>query len=61
MTQASTLLSQRFRGYYPVVIDVETAGFNAQTDALLEIAATLLTMDADFDHLNGAFIQVQKF
>ncbi|OBP15601.1 ribonuclease T [Rheinheimera sp. SA_1] len=45
MTQASTLLSQRFRGYYPVVIDVETAGFNAQTDALLEIAATLLTMD----------------
>jgi ribonuclease T len=45
MTQASTLFSQRFRGYYPVVIDVETAGFNAQTDALLEIAATLLTMD----------------
>jgi ribonuclease T len=45
MTQATTLLSQRFRGYYPVVIDVETAGFNAKTDALLEIAATLLTMD----------------
>lgn len=45
MTQATTSLSQRFRGYYPVVIDVETAGFNAQTDALLEIAATLLTMD----------------
>ena len=45
MTQATTLFSQRFRGYYPVVIDVETAGFNAQTDALLEIAATLLTMD----------------
>lgn len=44
MTQ-TTLFSQRFRGYYPVVIDVETAGFNAQTDALLEIAATLLTMD----------------
>ncbi|QIZ76371.1 ribonuclease T [Ferrimonas lipolytica] len=39
------LLSQRFRGYYPVVIDVETAGFNSQTDALLEIAAVTLKMD----------------
>lgn len=39
------LLRNRFRGYYPVVIDVETAGFNASTDALLEIAATTLEMD----------------
>lgn len=39
------LLSHRFRGYYPVVIDVETGGFNAQTDALLEIAAVTLKMD----------------
>ena len=31
-----------FRGFYPVVIDVETAGFNAKTDALLEIAAITL-------------------
>jgi len=30
---------KRFRGYYPVVVDVETGGFNAETDALLEIAA----------------------
>lgn len=45
MTQSKPLLAQRFRGYYPVVIDVETAGFNAKTDALLEIAATLLDMD----------------
>ncbi len=42
-----SLLAQRFRGYYPVVIDVETAGFNAQTDALLEIAAVTLKMDDD--------------
>ncbi|MFG1496788.1 ribonuclease T [Saccharospirillum sp. HFRX-1] len=42
---AHWLLSQRFRGYYPVVIDVETAGFNAQTDALLEVAAMTLRMD----------------
>lgn len=41
------LLAERFRGYYPVVIDVETAGFNAKTDALLEIAAMTLKMDDD--------------
>ena len=39
------MMADRFRGYLPVVIDVETAGFNAQTDALLEIAAVTLTMD----------------
>ncbi|MDT3604527.1 ribonuclease T [Cronobacter dublinensis] len=42
-----TGLADRFRGFYPVVIDVETAGFNAKTDALLEIAAITLKMDAD--------------
>ena len=40
-----TLFSKRFRGFFPVVIDVETAGFNCQTDALLEIAVTTLKMD----------------
>ena len=40
-------LKERFRGYYPVVIDVETAGFNPKTDALLEMAATTLKMDQD--------------
>lgn len=39
------LFARRFRGYYPVVIDVETAGFNPKTDALLEIAVNLLQMD----------------
>lgn len=39
------LMTERFRGYLPVVIDVETAGFNCKTDALLEIAAVTLTMD----------------
>lgn len=38
-------MAARFRGYLPVVVDVETGGFNAQTDALLEIAATVLEMD----------------
>lgn len=38
-------MAQRFRGYLPVVVDVETGGFNANTDALLEIAATTVSMD----------------
>ena len=37
-----TPMNSRFRGYLPVVIDVETAGFNAKKDALLEVAAILL-------------------
>lgn len=39
------MMSRRFRGYLPVVIDVETGGFNPKSDALLEIGATLVTMD----------------
>lgn len=38
-------LGERFRGFLPVVVDVETAGFNPKTDALLEIAAVTLQMD----------------
>lgn len=45
MSDATPRLNQRFRGYFPVVIDVETAGFNCQTDALLELAAVTLKMD----------------
>lgn len=47
-----TAFAARFRGYFPVVIDVETAGFNAKTDALLEIAAYTLTLDEDSKQLN---------
>src|SRR5690606_36645535 len=38
-------MSPRFRGFLPVLVDVETAGFNPERDALLEIAAVMLTMD----------------
>jgi ribonuclease T len=44
-----SIISQRFRGFLPVVIDVETGGFNSATDAILEIAATVMRMDADGD------------
>ena len=41
----SPRIAERFRGFLPVVVDVETGGFNAKTDALLEIAAVLLDFD----------------
>ena len=41
----SSLLAQRFRGFLPVIIDVETGGFNPFTDALLEIAAVTVRID----------------
>jgi ribonuclease T len=44
----------RFRGFLPVVIDVESGGFNARTDALLEIAAVLLEMRSDGTLRRGA-------
>jgi ribonuclease T len=40
-----TAMVDRFRGYMPVVVDVETGGFNETTDALLQVAAVLLNID----------------
>ena len=40
-------VGKRFRGYLPVVVDVETGGFNPRTDALLEIAAVLIERDVE--------------
>ncbi|MEP6485623.1 MAG: ribonuclease T [Rudaea sp.] len=37
--------SQRFRGFLPVVVDVETGGFDSERHALLEIAAVIVRMD----------------
>lgn len=42
---ANDLASKRFRGFLPVVIDVETGGFHSRTDALLEIAAVIIEVD----------------
>lgn len=38
-------LANRFRGYYPVIIDIETSGLDAQRHAILEIAAIFPQMD----------------
>ena len=46
-------MARRFRGFMPVVIDVECGGFNPNTDALLEIAAVLLEIQGDGSLLPG--------
>jgi len=43
----TSLISRRFRGFLPIVVDFETGGFNCKTDALLEMAAVILKMDDD--------------
>ena len=37
-------IASRFRGFLPVAVDVETGGFNAATDALLELGAVVIDM-----------------
>jgi ribonuclease T len=46
-TTRTTILSRRFRGLLPVVIDVETSGLHSPTDALLEIAVVTLAINED--------------
>ena len=63
MNDAKLPIAYRFRGFLPVVIDVETGGFNSKTDALLEIAAVLIGMD-DKGRLHAAeqfFFNVEPF
>ena len=45
MNPEKPLFSKRFRGYLPVVIDIETSGFDPLRNALLEIAAVIPSMD----------------
>ncbi len=48
------LASKRFRGFLPIVIDVETGGFHSRTDALLEIAAVIIEVDSSGRVRRGA-------
>ncbi|MDF1930539.1 ribonuclease T [Legionella pneumophila] len=41
----SNTIKNRFRGFLPVVVDVETAGIDPQKNALLEMCIVLLDMD----------------
>jgi len=55
-----TVIKNRFRGFLPIVVDVETGGFNAQTDALLEIAAVIIQQKEDgslfYDDVTTAYV-----
>ncbi len=42
--QKNKQLHEKFRGFYPVVIDMETTGFNSKTNAILEICAINIDM-----------------
>ena len=46
MVNPAIPLAQRFRGYLPVIIDIETAGFNPKKNALLEIAAVIVEINS---------------
>ena len=46
---AATPIAARFRGFLPVIVDVETGGFNSATDALLELACVFVQFDASGD------------
>jgi ribonuclease T len=50
-------IAERFRGFLPVVVDVETGGFNAKTDALLEIAAVFVDPNEDGTFTRGETIR----
>lgn len=56
-------MADRFRGFLPVVVDVETGGFNARTDALLEIAAVLIGQQSDgrLDRIETVRYHVKPF
>ena len=49
----SPRMAERFRGFLPVVVDVETGGFDSTRHALLEIAAIPIELDDDGFYLPG--------
>ncbi|ROR98790.1 RNAse T [Sinobacterium caligoides] len=62
-TKLKTPMAMRFRGFLPIIVDVETGGFNAKTDALLQIGATMVQMDNQgYLHKDKTyFYQVEPF
>ncbi len=45
ISPAAALMKKRFRGFMPVVVDIETAGIDPEHNALLEIALVLLSFN----------------
>nr|WP_272880560.1 exonuclease domain-containing protein [Candidatus Synchoanobacter obligatus] len=48
-------MAKRFRGFLPIVVDIETAGFNPETNALLEIAVIFV------DYEDGVLVPIETF
>lgn len=61
--KAKSPIALRFRGFLPVALDVETGGFDAAKDALLEIGAVIIEMDQAGNLLPGedAHCHVEPF
>jgi ribonuclease T len=57
LAQGRQPVGKRFRGFLPVVVDIESGGFVAATDALLEIAAVLVELDTDGTLVRGETIR----
>jgi ribonuclease T len=56
-------IAHRFRGYLPVVLDLETGGFNSKTDALLESAIVIPQMNDEGNLVPGErlFFNIEPF
>lgn len=54
--QYNPKLADRFRGYLPVIVDIEAGGLNPQTDALLEIGVVTVNCDAE-----GKFFRAESW
>lgn len=44
---ASSPMARRFRGYLPIVVDLETGGFDPRGDAILELAGIVMEFDGE--------------
>ena len=56
MNKSHTTFKDRFRGFLPIIVDIETSGVDPKASALLEICAVLIEIDA-----NGFFKQGEHF
>ncbi len=54
LANGKTIMARRFRGFLPVVVDVETSGFDPLKNALLEMAIVLLELD------NKGFLHIKE-
>ena len=63
MSEEKLPIAHRFRGFLPVVLDLETGGFNPETDALLESAIVILEMNDEGYLVPGerVFFNIEPF